>query len=233
MITQTRTNGEGAIVTVPLRAMRTAHNVMRHTHMKPAPALAPLFRSEHQLRVLGALFVGSGRPSSVSELAERTGVPQPAVSREVARLARHGLVTVQVQGRNRLVQANRALPWYRELRNLVAQTIGPPALLARVLGPLPGIASAFIFGSWAARYHGEPGSFPRDLDVLVVGSPVVEDVYRACREVEAELHVDVNPVVVSEDEWAAAASGQRGDFLEQVCGAPLVTVAFEVDAPGE
>jgi DNA-binding transcriptional ArsR family regulator len=206
---------------------------MRHTHMKPAPALAPLFRSENQLRLLGALFVGSTGASSVSELAERTGVAQPAVSREVARLARHGLVTVRVQGRNRLVQANRALPWYRELRNLVAQTIGPPALLAQALRPLPGIAEAFIFGSWAARYHGEPGAFPQDVDVLVVGSPIVEDVYRACREVEADLHVDVNPVVVSEDEWAAAASAQQGDFLAQVHGGPLVAVPIEAAHTGE
>lgn len=178
-----------------------------------APALAPLFRSQHQLRLLGELFLGPSDPVTLRELADRLDIHPSTVSREVARLARHGHVVVEAQGRNRLVHANRDLPWYRELRSLLAQTVGPPALLADALGEVSGIAQAFIFGSWAARFKGEPGAFPRDLDVLVVGDADADAVHRACRAIERQLRVDVNPLIVTVAEWKRPPPGS---FIAQV-----------------
>jgi DNA-binding transcriptional ArsR family regulator len=172
-----------------------------------APALAPLFRSQHQLRLLGELFLGPGDPMTLRDLADRLDMHQSTVSREVARLARHGHVVVETQGRNRLVHANRELPWYRELRSLLAQTVGPPALLTDALAEVSGIDQAFIFGSWARRFKGEPGPFPRDLDVVVVGDADADAVHRACLDVERQLHVDVNPLTVSAPEWKRPPAG--------------------------
>lgn len=178
-----------------------------------APALAPLFRSQHQLRLLGELFLGPDDPVSFRELANRLDMHPSTVSREVARLARHGHVVVETQGRNRLVHANRELPWYRELRSLLAQTVGPPALLADALAEVSNIDQAFIFGSWAARFKGEPGAFPRDLDVVVIGDADADAVHRACRAVERHLHVDMNPLIVSVAEWQRPPTGS---FLGRV-----------------
>ncbi len=36
---------------------------------------------------------------------------------------------------------------------------------------LEGVVQVVIFGSWAARYEGERGLPPNDVDVLVVGAP--------------------------------------------------------------
>lgn len=33
---------------------------------------------------------------------------------------------------------------------------------------MPGIESAYIYGSWARRYAGEPGGQPQDIDVTVL-----------------------------------------------------------------
>ena len=57
-----------------------------------APALAPLFRSEQQLRLLSVLFTQADDELAIGELADRAGVAQATASREVARLAEHGLV---------------------------------------------------------------------------------------------------------------------------------------------
>jgi predicted nucleotidyltransferase len=186
-----------------------------------APALAPLFRSQHQLRLLGELFLGTGATFTIHDLAERAGMHPTTASREVTRLAHHGLVVVQTQGRNRLVRANLEVPWYRELRSLLAQTIGPPALLADAISGMTGIDGAYIFGSWAARYVGEPGPFPRDIDLLIIGQPDLDQLYAACRTVERELHVDVNPTVVDQAEWEQPP---KDSFLDQVTQGPLVRV---------
>lgn len=189
-----------------------------HFTRTSAPALLPLFRSEHQLRLLGAIFVRGGKPRSISELAELTGIPQATVSREVARLEEAGLVLSHKRGRLRLVEADERLPYHRELRSLLVKTIGPAAVLAHELATVDRIETAYIFGSWASRYHGQAGPAPNDIDLLVVGAPDLDELYAACRRAEAELRLDVNPVVRSEAEWSHRGPG----FLAQIRKGPLV-----------
>lgn len=45
-------------------------------------------------------------------------------------------------------------------------TYGPPALVAREFKDLEKTDAVLLFGSWAARYLGEPGRAPNDIDVL-------------------------------------------------------------------
>jgi DNA-binding transcriptional ArsR family regulator len=141
--------------------------------------LLPLFRSEHQLHLLGELFVYAGEARSISELAGATGIPQATVSREVARLEEAGLLKSVQRGRLRLVEADDQLPYYNELRALLVKTMGPAALLKHELSGVPGIEEAFVYGSWAARYHGERGPAPRDIDVVVIGEPDLDALYAA------------------------------------------------------
>ena len=96
-------------------------------------------------------------------------------------------------------------------------------MLAAHLGGVEGIAEAFLFGSWARRYAGEPGAPPGDIDVVIIGEPDVDEVYNACRDAGAELGQEVNPVLLSPDEWKARRSG----FVRQVRGGPLVALTDE------
>jgi DNA-binding transcriptional ArsR family regulator len=196
-----------------------ADDNIRYTRTS-APALLPLFRSEHQLRLLGELFVYASEGRAISELSATTGIPQATVSREVARLEEAGLLRSVRRGRLRLVQANDHLAYYPELRALLLKTIGPAAVLRRSLADVTGIDSAFIFGSWAARYHGERGPAPNDIDLLVIGEPELDALYAACRRAERELHLDVNPVVRSAADWRKRGAG----FLADVRKGPLVPV---------
>ena len=154
-------------------------------------------------------------------MALTTGIPQATVSREVARLDEAGLVRSVRRGRLRLVEANDRLPYYPELPSLLLKTIGPAAVLSRELTGVEGIDRAFIFGSWAARYHGTPGPAPNDIDLIVIGEPDLDEIYAACRRAEAEIHLDVNPVVRTKSEWRHRDSG----FLADVRKGPTVSVA--------
>jgi len=142
------------------------------------------------------------------------------VSREAARLEEAGVLRSVRRGRLRLVEANDHLAYYPELRALLLKTIGPAAVLRRSLADVTGVKSAFVFGSWAARYHGERGAAPNDIDLLVIGDPDLDALYAACREAEREIRLDVNPVVRSAADWR-----KRGaDFLADVRKGPLVPV---------
>ena len=111
--------------------------------------------------ILGVLFGGAGDELAVGELSVRAGVAQAAASREVARLEQHGLVKTRALGRNRLVRPNWSLPWAPELRSILLQTVGVLGRLGEALSGLEGVDEAFVFGSWAARFEGEPGSYPK------------------------------------------------------------------------
>lgn len=186
-----------------------------------APALIPLFRSDQQLRILGVLFAQVGDELSIGDLAEEAGVAQATASREVARLEEHGLVVSRLIGRSKFVGPNWDLPWAPELRSILMQTVGVLGRLGEVLEHERGIDSAFIFGSWAARYQGREGPFPRDVDVLVVGDASLRDVRRLCKKVQADLRIEVNPVVVDHDSWGAA---DPEPFIAQLKDQPLVPV---------
>lgn len=191
---------------------------------RSAPALAPLFRSDQQLRLLSVLFAEAAGEVTIGELAGRAGVAQATASREVARLAAHGLVITRPLGRNTLVSANWALSWARELRSILMQTVGVVGRLGDALTEMDGVEQAFIFGSWAARYAGEPGPQPADIDLVVIGEVPLRSVRRTVSEVERELRVEVNPVVLSVAEWTA----KRPDaFVAELRSKPLVEVPLD------
>ncbi|HEU4753772.1 MAG TPA: nucleotidyltransferase domain-containing protein, partial [Armatimonadota bacterium] len=129
------------------------------------------------------------------------------VQRELARLERAGLLRSRRIGRARLVRADEGSPYHRELRALLEKAFGPEAALRELLSDVNGIEEAWIFGSWARRYLGEEGAPPGDIDLLVVGAPRPDDLYRACRRAEARLGLPVNPSVVSPAEWESTESG--------------------------
>lgn len=54
---------------------------------------------------------------------------------------------------------------------------------------LAGVDRALIFGSWARRYHREPGPLPQDIDLIVIGVADVE----ALRSGDAAVAMRVRP----------------------------------------
>ncbi|MDP9441819.1 MAG: MarR family transcriptional regulator [Actinomycetota bacterium] len=191
---------------------------------RSAPALAPLFRSDQQLAILAVLFADGAADIPIVELARRAGVAKATASREVARLAEHGLVVTSTLGRNTLVTANWDLPWANELRSILVQTVGVMGRLSGALSTVDGVEKAYIFGSWAARYEGEAGPPPRDIDVVVVGDAALRNVRRACRAIEDELRVEVNPVVIDRGRWEAK---RAEPFIAQIKNQPHVPIPLE------
>lgn len=92
------------------------------------------------------------------------------------------------------------------------------------LAGVAGVESAFVFGSWAARYAGEAGPPPRDVDVLVVADADLRAVRRVCRPVEEELRVEISPVTVEAAEWANA---DPSPFIAQIKSQPLVAIPVD------
>ena len=186
----------------------------------PAPSLVPILRSDTQGRILAPLFADATKAHSLSDLVAWAGSSMPTVQREVGRAEQAGIVTTEKLGPVRLVRANPEHPLFEPLRQILLATYGPPILIAREFGDLPGIEAVVIFGSWAARYLGQPGRAPNDIDLLVIGAPDRDAVDRAAERSEQVIGVPVQAVVRSREQWSTADD----TFVQEVQRRPLVVV---------
>lgn len=187
-----------------------------------APRLLPIFRSDAQARLLACLAL-SPRPLSLTELAESAQVAEGNAHREIGRLMEAGIVCDDRVGRTRQLTLSSTSPYAAPLRELLVRAFGPPRVLSELFSTIKGIDRAWIYGSWARRSEGEPGEDPGDIDVLVVGTPDVGEVYEACRQASPRLHRDVNATVLSAAEWNADSA-----FLKEIRSSALVPVDLEV-----
>lgn len=182
------------------------------------PQLAPIFRSDVQLRLLGATYLEPERRFTLPELVERTGRPQSTVARETERLIEAGLIESELRSGRRTAWAATTSPIFEELRSLLTKTIGPKAVIEERLAGIPGVERALIYGSWAARFEGEAGPQPNDIDVMVIGTPDVTAVRAAADEATRMIGRDVNVSVMTAREWARPSTG----FVRHVKEGPLV-----------
>ena len=148
------------------------------------------------MSLLGQMFLHPEREQTIAELQQATGIPQQTVSREVARLLRAGVLAGRRVGRLHFIKPNEASPYFPELSGLLLKAFGPRSVLAERLCSLDGVEDAYLFGSWARRYEGEPGPPPGDIDVVVIGQPDIDAVYEACRQASGILGQEVQALRV-------------------------------------
>jgi DNA-binding transcriptional ArsR family regulator len=190
--------------------------------------LLPLLRSPFQGELLAWLYLGPERECSTSELSRRFGVSQATVSREADRLVGAGLLSERRRGSLRLLRANLDTAIARPLTDLLAVVYGPTAILGPLLAAVSGIDSAYVYGSWAARYHGEPGEVPRDIDVLVVGEADEDDLDDVARTAQQRLGREVNIRRVPASAWTDPPADP---FLQALRSRPLVPLDLTPEQP--
>lgn len=185
-----------------------------------APQLLPLFRSEGQGRLLARVYLAPDRPEPIASLARELDLDSGGLTREADRLERAGLVRSERIGRQRLLRPNTESPYYADLHGLLLTAFGPATVIGPVLGTVPRVEEAFIFGSWAARYRGKPGPAPNDVDVMVVGRPSRAAVAHATRELSERIGREINATIVSADRWRKKSDG----FVREVGRGTLVAL---------
>ena len=183
-----------------------------------APLLLPILRSRGQAEMLCAILSNPQREWTLAELAKVSRQSLPTVQREVQRAEIAELVKSRRVGRSRLVSGGMS-PMQHHLGQLLMMSFGPRQVIAKEFGSLPGVEKLFIFGSWAARFEGDRGFPPNDIDVLIIGNPDVSEVAEVSQKSSKMLSIDVNPTIESHT-WWANKSGTG--FRKQIASRPLV-----------
>lgn len=187
-----------------------------------APSVAPILRSDTQGLLLAALFGHPERSYSLTELAAHAGTSVPTIMREINRLVEAGYLLDSRVGHTRQIRANVEHALYKPLRAIVMHGYGPIAVLPDLLRATVDAQEAYIYGSWAARFLGEPGPEPNDIDVLVIGSEDHGELYDVARRASELLGREVSIQVMSAERWA----NERDGFVKTLKSRPLVKLDF-------
>lgn len=198
------------------------HNSYDIVRVMDDTILLPLLRSRTQGDLLALLFLNPGRSFSITEAAKRIGVSRPGLSQEARRLSDSGFILSSTDGRSNKITANENCIISKPLTDLLAVTYGPLPVLNREFSGINGIDSAYIFGSWAARYLGNTGPIPADVDVLIVGVADRDELDVAAQRAEEVLLREVNVRRISAQAW------EKGEeaFLKTVRSSPLVPLSL-------
>ncbi len=186
------------------------------------PPLLPLLRSRLQADLLTLILLQPEREWTLTELAGRVGASVATAQREADRAEHAGIIVSRRLGNTRLVSAARS-PLTEPLTELLLRSFGPRQVLAEELAGVPGVEMAYVYGSWAARYVGQEGRAPNDIDVMVIGKPDRDALDEAAQRAAARLAREVNVTVRSSKWW------ETGDdaFHREITRRPLVALAEE------
>jgi hypothetical protein len=198
-------------------------SILQFVDRSPAPSLLPILRSQQQGEILALLLGDPDLELSLTEISSRTGAPHASVYREVERGERAGLLTWRKVGNTRLVRANTASPYYQGLAEVLTRAFGPPAVLADLLGDIPGISAAYVYGSWAANHAGQPSKRPiGDIDVLILGNPDRDELYVAVSSAEDRLGRPVQ-ATIRDASWLDSGTGS---FHDTITSRPMVQLTL-------
>jgi predicted nucleotidyltransferase len=194
-------------------------NILRDMQRTGPPPLLPLLRSRLQADLLTLVLLAPGREWTLSELAARVGTSVSSAQREVVRAEQTGVIASRRVGRTRLVAAANS-PLTGPLTELLLRSFGPRQVLAEELAAVDEIEAAYLFGSWAARYAGQEGRPPADLDVLVIGKPDRDALDDAAQRAGERVAREVNVTIRSPQWWREGTDG----FHAEITRRPIVPV---------
>lgn len=170
--------------------------------------------------VLGVLLLHPEDSLHVRELARLTGTSPGSLHRELRALADLGLLLRHEVGRQVHYRANVACPVFEELAGLLRKTAGLVDVLREALAPVAAkIERAFVYGSMAS---GESHSHS-DVDVMIIGRVGFADAVLALAAAQKTLGREVNPTVLTPEEFAQKLR-QKDGFVAQVWRGPKLWV---------
>ena len=153
-------------------------------------------RSELRRKLLTFFYVNRTACVYVRQLATALGADSTNVSRELARLEQEGLLRSETEGRQLYYSVNRDYPYLKPVFALLQGSVGLQPTLKHTLQAVPGIRSAWIFGSFA-KSEADAAS---DIDLLIVGKPDQSELAAEIRKAEKTLRREINYTVLTQKE---------------------------------
>jgi len=189
-----------------------------------ASSLDRLFGSKTRVALLSKLVMNPDSSFYIRELSRELNVPYSMLYKEIKNLVSLGILNEEKRGKITLVSVNTKLPYFAEIRQLLAKTVGLGDLARSRLTGLKGVVYALIYGSVATGEESESS----DIDMLIIGEMDDEEALKAINEIEKEVGREVNHILWSEKEFMKRVRS-RHHLLVDIAGKPAIMIIGEED----
>lgn len=182
--------------------------------------------SGYRRRVLGLLLLRPDESFHVREIARLTGTSAGTLHKELTKLAEAGILVAERRANQLVYMANRASPIYDELASIMRKTSGLNDVIANALAPCAGsVDVAFVFGSIARGQE----TAHSDIDVMILGEISFAEAVRRLYPAQTTLGREINPKVMSAQEWRATIERKDGFALDLMNKPKIYVVGNEHD----
>jgi predicted nucleotidyltransferase len=182
-----------------------------------------IFGSRIRAKILGWLFTHPDQSFFVRQMALILKEDPTNVSREMAKLEELGVLRSKRSGNLKHFQTNPGCPFFEELKGLVLKTSGVAGRIVASLERLPGIESAFIYGSYA-KGDEKPDS---DVDLLIIGDVDMNRLDSNLSKLEKTVGREINYVLYSIEEFKSKKKAKNGFLMDVLSGKKMMVVGAE------
>ncbi len=171
-------------------------------------------------RVLGLLYSHPDVDFNTREIIKACHSGFGAVQRELEKLTAAGYVIARQFSNQKRYQANKAAPFYEEMRGIILKSFGLADVLRESLKSvlLKRVLFAFIFGSIAKQKD----TTQSDIDLLLIGEDLTyANVFKILHKAEKRLGRTINPIFYSPSDWLKKIQ-EKNNFITQIIKQPKI-----------
>lgn len=155
-------------------------------------------RSKITQDVLGYFFIHAGSALYVNELARRFHHESGNLTRKLIQLEKDGVLKSEIKGKEKYYSLNSSFPLIKEYKQIILKSVGLEHMLREAIKEVPGVAAAYLFGSYAA----DRMDMTSDIDLLAVGNHKALDLQRAISPIQTQVDREINAVNLTPEEYA-------------------------------
>lgn len=156
-----------------------------------------LITSKSRVKLLSVFLIDPSQMYHVRELVRRTEDEINAVRRELAYLENKGILDREPRANRVYYSLSKNYPFYFDLLNMGAKTIGLGYELLKNRAKLGRIKYAMFSGKFARRLPKAPDS----VDLLLIGTIVLPELALIIKSEEKRLGNEINYTIMSEEEF--------------------------------
>jgi predicted nucleotidyltransferase len=182
-------------------------------------------KSKIRQDLLALFFTNPSEKYYLREIQRILGYSAGSIRRELLRFQRDDLFNTQREGNLLYYALNMEHPLFKELKAIVAKTVGIEGSLRNALSSVEGIKMAFIYGSFAAKR--EKGT--SDIDLMIIGSPDTSQLNEKIATLEKKLRREINPTIYGLAEYKAKKKAKSGFIMELLKNPKIMVIGKEDD----
>lgn len=181
--------------------------------------LETLYISKSKIRrdLLSLFFTNPYQKYYLRELERILGYSAGSIRRELLKFQKDDLFKTEKLGNLLYYQLNTKHPLYKELKSIVAKTVGLEARIRIALSSIEGVRTAFIYGSYAKNQE----NITSDIDLFIIGDIDEDKLVSEIGRIEKELKREINYSLYSKDDFQKKKK-KKDPFIMDVIKNPKI-----------